>query len=192
MKSKGREHQIKAAKKSTASAAAGERKFSRGSNDEAKEREGGQGKEKREMAEGGGLALKIWGQICGHILLPWLLNVQQLNLQIGTYLQQIFNFIKNLKAPFASSFTGMLLQSPIDVAKAFCSELELHVQNYTMTAEITDSSNLTEILASAKRAIKIWCQVAANEAELQLIIEHMALFRDEYSQKNVVLAFETL
>ncbi|KAL3071784.1 hypothetical protein niasHS_016883 [Heterodera schachtii] len=71
---------------------------------------------------------------------PWLLNVQQLNHQIGMYSQQILNFIPTLNDPFASSFTGMLLQNPIDVAKEFCCQLELRVQNYKMTTEISDSS----------------------------------------------------
>ncbi|KAL3100311.1 hypothetical protein niasHT_027716 [Heterodera trifolii] len=68
----------------------------------------------------------------------------------------------------------------------FSFELENIVHNYKVPNELSVFSDLADILASARSAMKIWADSAENEEEMQFILGHMQQFREVFSENNVV------
>ncbi|KAL3082313.1 hypothetical protein niasHT_031486 [Heterodera trifolii] len=116
----------------------------------------------------------------------WLRRVNQLAQQIDENSRHIMNFFQNFKNHFASPFSGNLLKTSAEVAMEFCFELENIVHNYKVPNELSVFSDLADILASARSAMKIWTDSAENEEEMQFIFGHMQQFREVFSENNVV------
>ncbi|KAL3087674.1 hypothetical protein niasHT_028980 [Heterodera trifolii] len=117
---------------------------------------------------------------------PWLISCKKLAQQIDESSRHIMNFFQNFKNHFASPFSGNLLKTSAEVAMEFSFELENIVHNYKVPNELSVFSDLADILASARSAMKIWADSAENEEEMQFILGHMQQFREVFSENNVV------